>query len=480
VAAYDGATAPDSDESAREAPLAARPAFRPPPDEKTSPEKSRTRARDILVLVIGLLTALNLIQYKYFESTWNRHFAVYNAVFLAFLTIFVAGGLLIFLFGARRLFGHRPRKLTLLVAGIILASASLGGLLALRQGGVPGLSLGLLALLSLALIIAGQFEVGLRDGAGIFLAITGMALVTLVPVHEAFLVLPLGDLWAAPNLGLMVLGAALAAAGILLVQGYGEPGGRPTAAYGLWLTGVMALFLVPFHEAAGINSNQAYGALDQTLIATGALAILAGVIIFLRRRWHELEFERHLREGDRRYARGDLGGALERYELALAINPEYGDAWVHKGAAEERLGRLEASQKSLERALELAPDDHVALATLASVHRRAGNPGKALRLTERATELAPDYEVGWTNRANALADLRRLDEALEAFERAVTINPGYEKAWYNKGVVLLARGRNEEALECFNEVLDITPNDERALRMREDCYRALGASPAEG
>jgi Flp pilus assembly protein TadD len=436
--------------------------------------------RDTAVLVIGLLTAINLLQYKYLESTWSRNFALYNSVLLTLLTIFMAVGLLLLVSGVPRLAANRPRKLILFLAGVILASASISGLLVLRQGSLSGLTLGLTALAGLVLIIVGQFEAGTKDALGIFLATIGMALVTLVPVHEAFGVFAFGDLWAAPNLAMMAGGAALACIGIIVVQGAGEPGGRPLASYGLWLVGVMALFLVPFHEAAEINSNNVYGSVDQTLLATGAIAIAAGAALFLRKLWQEREFVRLVRAGDDRYAAGDHDRALEHYDLALSLNPEYAEAWVHRGSALERRGRLEAAQKSLERALELEPDDHLALSTLSAVFRRAGNPGKALALATRACEIEPGSEVAWLNRANALADLKRPEEALEAFERTLELAPSYGKAWYNKGVVLMLQGRCGEAADCFDEVLGLAPGDERALGMRERCYAELDAKDTGG
>jgi len=480
VAVDDGGPGDLSWAEESDEPLKAKAAPKRPGKDDAGPVKRRGRIRDVTVLVIGLLTALNLIQYKYFESTFSRHFALYNSIFLTILTIFLLIGLMLLAFGVRRLISTRPRKLTVFVLGVVLAAVSIGGLLVMRQGNIYGLSLGLLALCSLVLIIVGQFEVGLRDAAGILMAVVGMAVVTLVPVHEAFGVFPFGDLWAPPNLAMMAGGAAMTCAGILLALGFGEPGGRPLASYGLWLVGVMALFLVPFHEAAGINSNSVYGVLDQTLMFTGAIAVSGGVALFLRKQWHDKEFVRHVREGDRLYSRGDFGKALERYDMALSLNPEYADAWAHKGSALERQDRLEAAQKSLERAVELDPENHQAISTLSAVYRRAGNPGKALALAAQATELSPESEVAWLNRANALADLRKADEALEAFERALKVDSAYGKAWYNKGVLLLSMGRTEEALDCFDEVLGLSPGDERALGMRERCYLALGLSKAEG
>ena len=481
MAAEDGGLSWNPDGQVDDAPPA-EPAglARPRAGEARPGRRHSDRLRDTAVLVIGLLTAINLLQYKFTESNWSRDFALFNSILLFFLTSFMLIGLLMFLPGLPRLFSTRPRKLVISVLGILLSSVSIGGLLAMRQGSIYGLTLGLLALAGLSLLIAGQFEVGWKDAAGIFMGIFGMALITLVPVHEAFGIFSLGDLWAAPNLAMMAVGAVLASAGILMVHGAGEPGGRPLASYGLWLVGIMALFLVPFHEAAGINSNQVYGLMDQTLMVTGAAAVMAGVSLFLRKWWRDTEFERHLREGDECYAGGDSAKALERYEMALSLEPDSAEAWARRGSALERQGRKDEARKSLERALQLEPENLLALLTYSAAQRRAGKPESALKLATLATEARPMSEAAWLNRANALADLKRGDEALEAFESALRLDSAYDKAWYNKGVLLLSLGRTSEALECFDKVLGSRPGDEGALVMRKRCFAALGTAMAEG
>jgi len=450
-----------------------------PPPDRTGADMTKGRLRDTIVLVIGLLTALNLIQYKFFENVWSKNFAIYNAVFLSFLTVFMAIGLILFLAGIKRIMHHSPRKLALFIAGIVLASISIGALLYTRQGGVLGLLMGIFALISLILMTAGQFEVTAGSAAGVAVLVAGLALITVAPVHEAFLVAPYGDLLALPNILLMAVGALVAAIGLVIVLTKGGTRGGPTAYFGLWMVGVMALFLVPFHEASGINSNGVYGILDQSLFITGAIGVILGVLLFLRKGSHDRGFADHLREGDRLYVTGDYDKAIERYDMALGINPEYDDAWIHKGSALERLGKHKQARKCIERAIELNPESPVAYSALAAVQRKEGEPEKALKSAEMAIGFDPDYEVAWTNKGNALADLKRMDEAMKAFDSAVRINPDYDKAWYNKGLLLLGKGKFKEALECFDETLDIAPRDENALRARETCYRALGARPAE-
>jgi len=452
----------------------------PPVAERADPGARRSRFRDMLVLVIGLLAVLDLLQYMYLRTAWSEHFAVYNAAFLAVLGAFVVMGLLVFFLGWRTVFDHSPRKMAVLIAGTVLAVISLSALLVTRQGGLPGLLMGLLAIFSLVLMIAGQFEVGWKMAGSAAVLVVGLALVTLVPVHEAFGVAAYGDLLAMPNLLMLTAGTAVAVAGTALIIGPADVRGRPVGYFALWLIGMMSLFLVPFHEGAGINANSVYGIVDQSLLVTGAVAILAGVALFLRKMRQDNDLNGHLNEGDRLYAQGDHKGAIERYDMALSQNEGNEEAWVHKGAALERLGKFDQAQDCLEKALKLNPDSHQALAALASLNRHRGKPGKALQMANRALELSPGYPVGWTNKGNALADLHREDEALEAFDNAVRLDPGYEKAWYNKGVLLLGQGRFKEALGCFDEVLDIAPDDERALMARETCYQGMGAARTEG
>jgi superkiller protein 3 len=83
--------------------------------------------------------------------------------------------------------------------------------------------------------------------------------------------------------------------------------------------------------------------------------------------------------------------AIQSYEMAIALEPDYPQAWSSKG---NRLSDLD-------------------------------RPEEALQAYDRAIELDPNYAEAWHNKGNHLRRLGRYEEALQACDRAIGL------AWKN-------------------------------------------------
>ena len=79
---------------------------------------------------------------------------------------------------------------------------------------------------------------------------------------------------------------------------------------------------------------------------------------------------------------------------------------------------------SCERAIAIRPDYAEAFNDRAVVLRDLDRPDEALRSCERAIAMKPDFGDAYYNRGKALRDLGRLTEALRSHERAFLLNPG--------------------------------------------------------
>lgn len=132
--------------------------------------------------------------------------------------------------------------------------------------------------------------------------------------------------------------------------------------------------------------------------------------------WNEL--------GLAREESGDLDGALEAFERAAHLDPNYGRPWSNLGRLALAAGDLELARKRLERAARLAPRNAVAWHNLAALHLRLEQHALALEASERALELAPRRGDTWRVRGRALAALARTDEARASFLRALELDPG--------------------------------------------------------
>ena len=157
--------------------------------------------------------------------------------------------------------------------------------------------------------------------------------------------------------------------------------------------------------------------------------------------------------------KGEYEKAIENYDIAIDLKPNYEDAWYNKGV---NLGKLERHNEAIacyDKALDLNPNDEKAWHNKGVMLERLERHEEAIACYDKAIELKPNYEEAWYGKGVNLGGLERHEEAIACYDKAVELNPNYEKAWYGKGVRLGGLERHEEAIACYDKALDLNPND---------------------
>ena len=72
------------------------------------------------------------------------------------------------------------------------------------------------------------------------------------------------------------------------------------------------------------------------------------------------EAERWFNLGDEKFMQGDLLSAIDSYDKAIQIKPDFHQAWHNRGSALGNLGRHEEAIASYDKAIQIKPDDHEA------------------------------------------------------------------------------------------------------------------------
>jgi Flp pilus assembly protein TadD len=85
----------------------------------------------------------------------------------------------------------------------------------------------------------------------------------------------------------------------------------------------------------------------------------------------------HTNLGGAAIREGDLEGALEHLEIAVAIDPQLSAAWVNLGVARSRTGDTDGAIEAYERAVATDPGNSSALTNLAYVYRHLGQEEQA-------------------------------------------------------------------------------------------------------
>lgn len=138
--------------------------------------------------------------------------------------------------------------------------------------------------------------------------------------------------------------------------------------------------------------------------------------------------------------------ALECFDEAIKIDPEYAEAYNEKGNVLLILGRV---------------DD-------------------AVKCFTKATEIDEEYIMAWKGKEEALLMQDKYDDALRCLDRIIEIDPENEVAWATKALVLSDIHRSDEAAKCRQRVEEIRkgiPMKKTKRIMRKIC---LLGDPAVG
>ena len=203
--------------------------------------------------------------------------------------------------------------------------------------------------------------------------------------------------------------------------------------------------------------------------------------------------------------RGRTDEAIEQYERALEIKPDYAPCHIDLGAASggvraDRRGdctvpsspgnqvrRCRGPQQPGLRLGERGPSDEAMrisegtgnqarlsprpITTWASPWRPSGRTDEAISYYDRALKIKPDYAEAHLNLGVALAGCGRIDEAIAHYRKALEIEPNNSVAHYNLGLALAGRRRIEEAMAHFRRPWKSSPTSPRPIPISASLWR---------
>lgn len=163
---------------------------------------------------------------------------------------------------------------------------------------------------------------------------------------------------------------------------------------------------------------------------------------------------------------GTTQQAVNEFQTALRIKPNYLRAHTDLGSAYAKLGRLSDSQAEYRAALAIDSNLPIPHNNLGNTYAQLGLWSEAISEYQAALRLDPEYTDARHNLAEgeynlglALAKAGRTAEAVAHLEAALRARPDYPEANNNLGVVLSQYpSRTNEAIGHFEAALRIDPN----------------------
>ncbi|CAK9068348.1 unnamed protein product [Durusdinium trenchii] len=156
---------------------------------------------------------------------------------------------------------------------------------------------------------------------------------------------------------------------------------------------------------------------------------------------------------------GKYEEAIEDYNRAIELDPNYAVAFCNRGIAKGKLGRYEEAIEDCNRAIELAIEDF-----------------------NRAIELDPNYAMSFCMRGSSVRLLGNHEAAIRDLDKALELEPENALFFRSRGDCKQAIGKHEAAIEDYNLAIELNRDDVIAVANRsfsECAQRKLDKPPID-
>ena len=164
-------------------------------------------------------------------------------------------------------------------------------------------------------------------------------------------------------------------------------------------------------------------------------------------------------------AQGNPDQAIENLKKAIAIEPECAEIHLNMGTALNAIGDYEKATKSYKKAIKINPLNSNSYYNMAMALREQGDLDGAIESYKRAIHIDPNCADTYNNIGNIYNDAGDLDCATEHYQTAIKLDPVYVAAHHNLGVSLESQGKTDAAVKSFKEVLRLDPDNVGAKHM---------------
>lgn len=187
----------------------------------------------------------------------------------------------------------------------------------------------------------------------------------------------------------------------------------------------------------------------------------------------EASAREHCGYANERLEEGAYREAIEAYDLALTLDPDYAAAYYNRGLAYAHLGALDNAISDFGRAIERVPTEAQFYRQRGLAYARQGAYDRAIADYNTALRHRPGLFAITYDRANAYFRLESYDRAIADYTTYLARDPGRSEAYLNRGLAYAAQGNYLEALRDYNQAIALDADRAILYSHRGQAYARL-------
>ena len=177
---------------------------------------------------------------------------------------------------------------------------------------------------------------------------------------------------------------------------------------------------------------------------------------------------------------GPIESAIDSFEKAIALKPNYLEAHYNLGAAYQRIHQLDNAIECYEKAITLKHAYPEAHNNLGIIMLERNQLDIAVKSFEWAVAYSPNYAEAYNNLGAVFQELNQFDKAIEQYKKAIIINPEYAQAFNNLGCSCEILGFKDEALIHYEKAIACNPKFAEAYRNLSNIKKFTEKDPQIG
>lgn len=215
----------------------------------------------------------------------------------------------------------------------------------------------------------------------------------------------------------------------------------------------------------------------------------------IRHKNHDTTFLKIFSQGIEACKQSNPALAIQCFETARKLNPEFAPAWFNLGLLTGQLGLLTAAIGYLDKAIELDPEISNARSLrnkfamqLQEKQQQEDREKTSNQLSQKFVEAMKLQEQGELDATAALLQeilesepnylpslyslgiiaqsRQNFPDAISFFQRVIELNPNIPQVWSNLGSIFQFVKENEQALKCYDRTLELEPDNYEVMLNR--------------
>lgn len=163
---------------------------------------------------------------------------------------------------------------------------------------------------------------------------------------------------------------------------------------------------------------------------------------------------------------GLVGEAVKDFDRAILLAPGYAAAYNNRAGALMRLDKREAAIEDYTTAIRLLPQNPAPLSGRGRAHLALYRPHAAIRDFTRAVNADARFAAGYRNRAEAKLTVEHYEDAIEDLSRAIAFDVNHAESYTMRGQAYLTVRNTASAIKDFSQAIEIDQKSASAFALR--------------